>query len=337
VSDERDTQNTPERPAGIFSCLTMGFEITARRPQLILIPALLDLYLWLGPRLSLSSLIAQMRTLWGNAPSIELAPVYQLMNEIFDLFASRYNLFSLLNFSPLLGVPALMGARMTLERPFGIRPDIPVTTSGIALGWSCVLLIIGLGLNAWYLWQIGLRVSQDLEVPVPGPMTPGKLWGRLVQLVIGLLSLGFLLSLPLSFAISLLGMLSLSLGGIALTLILCIAFFIFLHVIYVVPGMVQLCQPPLQAIRESVALTRIDFMGTSGMVMIMFIITQGLNFVWVLPDPASWATLVGIGGHALIGTALTVTLFVFYQERLAYLRMLRHTYAANTAHSPADT
>lgn len=336
MNDQPELQETPERPAGILTCLITGFEVIAHQPQLALLPILLDLYLWLGPRLSLAPLIAQVRSLWAAAPTPEVAPFYQSANQFFDLIAEEYNYFSLLNFGPLVGVPTLMSLRMTLEHPFGPRAEIPVPDAGIALVWALVLLVIGLGLSAVYLWQVGLRVSQETEVPVPGPLPPVRLWGYLVQLMVLLLSVFFVLSFPASLFISTLTLANMNLASLAMTLLFSMAVLVLLHGLYIIPGMVQLGQAPFPAIRDSIILTRLDFLGTLGLIAVIIIVAQGLNFVWSLPDAGSWATVVGILGHALVSTALTATLFVFYQERLVYLQTLRHAYAANTARSHAD-
>ena len=84
-------------------------------------------------------------------------------------------------------------------------------------------------------------------------------------------------------------------------------------------------------------LTRADFPATLGLLLVILVISQGLNFVWKTPEPESWATLVGIVGHAVVSTALITKLFIFYQERVAYLKMLRQVYATKAAQSQADT
>jgi hypothetical protein len=43
--------------------------------------------------------------------------------------------------------------------------------------------------------------------------------------------------------------------------------------------------------------------------------------------------LIGIGGHAVVSTALVVALFIFYQERILYLRSLREAYATSALKS----
>jgi len=328
------------------SCLSTGFEIVAHHPQLALLPALLDLYLWLGPRLSLAPLIAATRQLWAEVPSPEMAPIYQTFNQLLDELATKYNLFALLKPAPFLGVPALMAERLTLARPFGPRPELPVSDPGTALAWICVLVGVGLGLNALYLWQVGRRVVSETETAVPGPVGPVKLWGNLLRLTVLLLAIFFILAIPGSIALLILGAIAATIAALFLMLALSLVFFVIFHLVYTVPGIVQLRQPPLQALRDSIILARVDPLGTTSLVLALLVISQGLNFIWTLPDPATWATVVGIAGHAIVSTALTATVLVFYQERLVQLQTLQRAYtalsepaqdAAQAAHSHADT
>ncbi|MCD6345001.1 MAG: hypothetical protein J7M17_05315 [Anaerolineae bacterium] len=346
MNEQHPSQETPKQPAGVVSCLTTGFEIVAHHPQLALLPALLDFYLWLGPRLSLAPLIAVTRQLWAEVPNPELVPLSQTFNQLLDELATKYNLFALLKPAPFLGVPALMAERLTLARPFGPRPELPVSDPGTALAWICVLVGVGLGLNALYLWQVGRRVVSETETAVPGPVGPVKLWGNLLRLTVLLLAIFFILAIPGSIALLILGAIAATIAALFLMLALSLVFFVIFHLVYTVPGIVQLRQPPLQALRDSIILARVDPLGTTSLVLALLVISQGLNFIWTLPDPATWATVVGIAGHAIVSTALTATVLVFYQERLVQLQTLQRAYtalgepaqdAAQAAHSHADT
>ena len=57
----------PTPPVGVIESLTTGFETVASHLGLLLFPALLDLFLWLGPRLSIDNLIQRLQiTFCGN-------------------------------------------------------------------------------------------------------------------------------------------------------------------------------------------------------------------------------------------------------------------------------
>jgi len=53
-----------------------------------------------------------------------------------------------------------------------------------------------------------------------------------------------------------------------------------------------------QAIKATLLLTRSDFLNVSFLLMLIFIISRGFNFVWTLPEFDSWSTTIGLAGHA---------------------------------------
>ena len=335
--DENKPPRESDYPLGVIACLTLGFEIAAHYPQLAILPFLLDIYLWLGPRLSLKPLLDKMSVLWATPPTTELAAAYQSLNQIIDEVGQKYNLFALLEPAPLLGVPSLMSKHLTLLRPFGERPTIPVTSAGMIVSWVLFLILIGLGLAAVYLWQIGTRIGEEIEKPPVKPDTAFSIWRNLLKLTFWLLLTLVGVGSPVLFVSSLLSLFSFGLSSFLITLVLSAGVFILLHCIYTIPSMVQFRKTPFQALRESLILTRADFSGVLGLLLAILIISQGLNYVWTLPAPESWATLIGIVGHAIVSTALTISFFIFYQELVIYLEILQKAYAASTTKSPAET
>jgi hypothetical protein len=247
----------------------------------------------------------------------------------------RFNLFSALNPGPFLGVPSLMATQMSVERPFGVRPDIVIPPS-LALIGVIGLGLAGLGLSALYLRQVGYGVIDETESPLIGPGNTFRLWGRMVRLTLMLLVMLFFVNVPLSCVAATMeaGLLPMSVVVVLLMTFLSFLMFVGIHLAFTVPGIVQLRRTPLQAIRESVLITRADFLGAMGLLIVLFVVSRGLNFVWTLPDAASWTTLIGLAGHAFISTALIVALFVFYQERLGFLQVLKQTYAPQATPSP---
>jgi len=353
VTEERKTQKEPREPMGILACLSAGFDIVARRPAMIVWPLLLDLFLWLGPRLSLAPIFTKLgqfckayASTQGSATSplveqllLALAQIFnlrieqllQLLAAISEASAARYNLFTTLSPVPLFGAPAVMVTRLTLERPMGVRPEIVVASPLVACGWLVLLIVVGLGISALYLRVIGRQVIAETESALPGPQSGLALWGQLITLVLTLLFiLGALWLLGLSFSmmISLLGR---GLGYFALTFSFAFLVFIVFHFIFAIPGMVQLRRSPLHALQESILLTRVDFVNVSLLVLLILVIDRGFNVVWNLPDPATWATLIGIAGHAFVSTASITALFVFYQDRLNFLPTMEKARAPQEA------
>ena len=322
---------------GTLACLTTGFEMAARHVELILIPLVLDLFLWLGPRLSIGPILQRLKVslmgpVDGGAVPPEVAALYTRMGSFLDEVSGGFNLFSTLNPGPLSGVPALMPARLGVGRPFGAQPSIELASQGAAIVAVALLAFVGLGLNAAYLKGVASRALEETAAPVPGPSSILGIWRQLTALGLLYVAVVFALSLVLSIVVTITALISGAAAGLLMTLLMTTLIFLgisaMIHLVFTIPGMVQMRRGVLAAMRESLILTRADFLSVILLLGLVFIVSQGLNVVWMLPALDSWATLVGLVGHAFVSTALTGAVFVFYQERLRFLEALKQLYKA---------
>ncbi len=349
VNQASNTQDKARRPMGTLACLTAGFEIAARHVELILIPLMLDLFLWLGPRLSVGPIFERLKiSLMGSidaaavpaemAASADIAAVYAWIGSAFEELGAVFNLFSTLNPGPLAGVPALMPARLGVGGPLGVQPVIELTSHGLAVLAAVLLVLVGLGLNAVYLHKVARRVVEEIGVSGPGPASILVIWRQLAKLGLLYVLVVLAITLFLSLFVTIIALISGAIAGIVMTLLMTTLIFLSLsavvHLVFTIPGMVQTRRGVLAAMRESLLLTRADFMSVIFLLGLIFIVSQGLNVVWMLPGLDSWATLIGLVGHAFVSTALTGALFVFYQERLRFLEALRQLYKARAEAQP---
>ena len=331
--ESNQTQEETRRPLGTLACLKMGFEVVARNPELILIPLILDLFLWLGPRLSIAPIIQAVKAFmhqWvlTDLATPEVSEAALMIDQVLGEVARTFDLFSALRPAPLVGVPVLMPYRITVARPFGARPELPVRSVGSLMGLTLLLMVVGLALAAIYLRGIGRRVIDETEAPLPGPQPPPAVWIKFLRFGALLLALLIVFSTGFSFFLTLVGMVSMTVASILMTLAFSSVLFAGVHLVFAIPGMVQLRRGPLRAIQESLILTRSDFMNVLLLLGLVLLISQGLNVVWSLPDAGSWSTVVGLAGHAFVSTGLTAALFIFYQERLNFLRVLKEAATA---------
>ncbi len=338
----------------IFSCLTMGFETVARHPGLITIPTLLDLFLWLGPRLSFAPLfqtMAQMAQTIGTDAGEGVLAFQQMLADL----GARLNGFILAGPAPLtsipmllfeiqtklnivrgwdqnsLGVPSLLAELVTNGRPLSVQSDIVVSTSLAALGWILGIIVMGALLNAYYLRSVGQRVVEESEIELPRVQSTLKLWGQLLQLMFVLALVLLAVSAFMAILVAITQMVHSFFAEFISAFFLSTIFFVGLHLIFVIPGIVQLRRGILQAVHESLILVRSDFLSVMLLLLLLFVIARGFDFVWTLPASTSWAMLIGIVGHAFVSTALTAALFVFYQDRLRFLEILAHSFAHKDA------
>lgn len=329
-------QEEPQEPKGVLACLTAGFEVVAHHPTLVVVPLLLDLFFWLGPRLSIRPVLIRARDLLTTALTAEGTGLevnqIQWVTLWLNQMMEQFNLFVALRPGPVISVPSLMSSPMlrmeegaSWPLPYA-RPEIVVSSALAALGWSLGLAVLGLGLNAIYARAVGIAVIDDLEYPVDGPDGWIAVWQRMLEFVLTL----FMFFIPVGGIAALfvggVGLISGYIAQILLMTIISFAFFFLFHLLFVLPGLVQLRHHALQAIRESILLTQGNILSVAGLILLILVISDGLNVVWRLPPPSSWTMAVGIIGHAFISAALTATLFVFYHERLGFLKLIENLY-----------
>lgn len=340
VNQARVTKEERRGPLGTVACITTGFEIVARHPELIVLPLLLDLFLWLGPRLSIAPLLRNIlaflrQMMLADSTLTGSVEAYAIIEETFRLLSEGFNLFSALSSTPLLSVPTLMPVRMSAVRPLGEQPTIEVTSFLTVLGIVIGLSFIGLALNALFMRGVGRSVVQETESPLPGPQGLGVTWLQFLKLGVMLVALLLIFSMAASFVVTITGFFSMLMAVIVMTLASSSILFVGAHLIFSVPGMLLMHRRPLRALRESLVLARADFLNVLLLLGLIWVISQGLNVVWSLPSLDTWAAVIGLAGHAFVSTSLTTALFVFYQERLCHLEAAKVVFAVGEAKDAA--
>jgi len=147
------TRDNAARPLGVIACLAAGFEVLGRHLWLIALPVLLDLFLWMGPRLSVAPLIQGFLAILRSQPAYNLEMAQQVVEgtRLLEEFAEQFNLFSLLSAVPLFDLPSLLAHGAATASPLGEPFVLPVANVLMLLVWCAVLLPVGLALGFLYL------------------------------------------------------------------------------------------------------------------------------------------------------------------------------------------
>ncbi len=310
------TQTQPKPPVGTIESLTSGFETVASNVWLIALPAALDLFLWLGPHLSINPiakrLVAVMRTVQpADAAS---AASQQAMIDFLGQAGQRGNMFTLLSTAPL-GIPSLMVGQLPLVTPLGKPPLWFVDNEWLMLINAVTFLLLGLLLGAAYLSLIGLQLR---EPKLPAAQVAQRIainWARLTAFGVLVVLAGAALSVPAIIVIGLLQAVSPLLGGVALSVWAAVMLWLFFYVVFSPHGMILRDRGLFGAMWDSVRLVQWNLFPVVGLYLVVFLLNWGLGYVWNLPAPDSWVTLAGIGGHAFVSTGLVTATFVFYKDR----------------------
>ena len=312
-------------PPGVMGSLRAGFDAVASHVGLILVPLLLDVFLWLGPRLSVYGLINPFLKLvfdqarLGLTSSADMKRFTQFQT-LFSEMVERFNLFSLLGKLQTfpIGVSSLLAQTMPVATPLGAQQVVQISTLPAFLGLAFLLVLGG--------WVVGGLYFYWVSGTALGEQRTGIISMRaIIQTVI--LSVAWMILLmmvfvPVMFVLSLLTLLSPALASAAFFILVLLAFWLIVPLFFIPHGIFVRKQNAFYSAFTSLRMARFA-LPTSGMfVLCWFLLTIGLNYLWSVPPEDSWMTLVGIGGHAFITTALLAASFVYYRDMNAWLQTI---------------
>jgi len=307
-------------PPGIFATVGQGFDSTAKHLWLILIPVLLDLFFWLGPRLSFGALIERM----VSSIQDEAAAAGLSIDLLLEL-APRTNLFTTLSI-PAIGVPAFV---------VGMTPEnTPIATQGFELtnAWIWVLLLIlfsltGLMLSSVYFGLIALVVRNQEQTEGVRPqfalggflLRAGWNWLNMLAVFLFVFAGLVIFYIPLILVSSLLSLVSGVLAMVVLFVGPMVGLWIVFYLSFVPHGLILNERPLLRAAVESFQLVQRNLLPGMGLLIVVMGINRVLDWLLLLAEDGSWFTAVSIVGHSFVSTALVVATFIFYRDRYILL------------------
>jgi hypothetical protein len=304
-------------PPGVMGSLRAGFDIVSSHVGLILLPALLDLFLWLGPRLSVNALLKQ-----AGLPLTPLADLQQFVQFQSDANEAieHFNLLSLLGRLQLfpIGVSSLFAQSVPVETPFGSQQVVEVTSSPVVLGLIFVLVMAGWVIGGLYFRWVSEIALGNAEHGVGISL----MWAIVQTLILSVVWMVGLLMIvvPILLVFGVLLLLNPVLASGVAFVILILSFWVIVPLFFTPHGIFVRKQNAFYSIFTSVRMARFT-LPTSGMfVLCVFLLSTGLNYLWDVPPDDSWMKLVGIGGHAFITTALLAASFVYYRDMNVWLQ-----------------
>lgn len=308
----QEKQETVPLP-GVLATLATGFDFTAKHFWLVLLPALVDIFFWLGPRLSFRPLIER----WVGFAQQQGVPMAGIDLNVLLTVAPLTNLFSSLSV-PFLGVPALMMWIMPEKTP--VSPVVWELNSGwLWAGLFLVFSVAGLALTAVYYGLI-VRSLRGKPGRYSFPLELLLNWLKLLGLGLLFLTTLFVIYMPLLVVGVLVGMFSFSLASLVILAGPMLAIWLVIYFFFAPQGIFWHGRPLLAALWESMQLVRRYFLSATGLLLMIFILNRLLDNVLLIADDGSWLTFASIVGHAYISTAMIVATLIFYRDRYADMR-----------------
>ncbi|MGB2963090.1 MAG: hypothetical protein WBB69_03805 [Anaerolineales bacterium] len=312
-------------PPNVLKSIRNGFDTITKHLTLLLFPIGLDLVLWFGPHLQIKSqiegLIDEM-----NQVSALLAPdfgeIIEAGQEIWLMAAERINLLLALRSFPI-GIFSLFSSILPVENPIGkpISWDISNLTTAVIV--SLGLFLSGLAIGGLYFSSVRQAALFD-EL---NWRTIINRWPRIslqsfqlslmwLILFLGILVLGSCVATGITFF-------SVSLGQFVIVLFGIVSFWLIFPLFFSPHGIFCNQQKAWKSMLQSIRLTNMTFFKTGLFIMLVILVTQGLNQVWQIPPEDSWLMVISIIGHAFVTTGMLAASFVYYQEMVRWVEELQ--------------
>jgi hypothetical protein len=313
----------------VIGAIKAGMDVISSHLSLLLLPLALDALLWFGPRLSIEDLFSdsfgQMMALAGKSlPGEEINAVQQLLAE----WLPNFNLLSVLRTFPI-GVSSLMSGKLPVENPFGAQSLIRVPSEGSLVGWFFLLTFLGWTLGGLYFnWVSGVTGARM------GTFNPFRAVVQTLLFSMIITMLLFLVGIPAMIMLGILGLMNTVFLQVAMFVLALFSAWIIVPIFFAPHGMYLRGQNAFYSIYASLRMTRFTLPTSSMFVLAVFVISQGLNYLWSVPADSSWMTAVGIAGHAFVTTALLAASFIYYRDMNAWLEIVFERLKPDTAARP---
>ena len=313
IMDINSVQTPVISPPKIITSILAGFNAVANNIYLILMPILLDLFFLFGPKLRLKNVLdPYLQSAIQNLTTFssgEMMDMVDLTRKMWTAFLTEYNLFSLLRTFPI-GIPSLLAGQPIQSSPLGRSLIFDVNSWGELFIYSILLILIGILIGSIYFNEVE-RNTRENNRPYS---YQGSIW-QIIQsylLTAILLFLLLLFLVPASILVSIIAIFSPVIGQITLLIGILITIWIFIPLFFSPLGIFTFQQNALISVMSSYRLIKSYLPGTGLFMVMILLISQGLNIIWLIPPSTSWFILVGIAGHSFVSTSLLAASFNYY-------------------------
>ena len=258
------------RPPGVIDTLTAGYAVVNRSPWVLLIPILLDVFLWLGPQISLAPVVdraiasAAVPAEWPVDSGRTLDQVRRGVIDTMDAF----NVLALLSGPSLVSVPSVAivtGGRGTLHWVDDARSALSALAGSMLGG-----LLLGSLYRSWLARQVvGEFAPPDRMI---GEALTAS--GRALGLMLVLLGVALLFGVPLAIVLGSAAAVSRDLLSMGMFIVSIAVMAVVLYLAFALDAVFVSRVGPLQAVKNSVAVVRASFWPS---VMLLSLVVLILN------------------------------------------------------------
>jgi hypothetical protein len=310
-------ENLPPR---LIPTIGAGFNLVASNPQLLLIPAVVDICLLFGPRLRMKTLLLpmvnDMSSMLIQYSPPEMTPMLLELKSLWGLIIEQFSLFTLLRTFPI-GVNSLIAGHQTLTSPLGERPIFEVASLNHAFGWWLIIALVGILIGCLFYHEVArFTAPQKTGIEVKSLLIQ---FAESVLLSFIVLVIMLLLLVPSSMLVSVASLINPFVAQIVLFMISIFLLWLVMPLYFAPFAIFTQQQGALRSMITGLRLSRYAFANIGMFLLFQFIISQGMDIIWNIAPDNSWLILFSVAGHAFIGTSLLAATFIYYRSANLWL------------------
>lgn len=327
---KRLSVNMPQTPS-VIDTLSEGYRSVHRRPLLLLLPILLNLYLWFGVQISFGPLLntlvdlmqSQQRMAGENTAAEQIEQLRQAAGWDMQPTLAALNFIPRLTLNQVDASQSAGALGMPMVRPVlpvlsAGRPTLVIGSVGGALLTLLLVNLVALGLSAPFLTRLAEAVRGD-QTSLAQWLR--RAWRALLAITgYAAIVVGVVLAvgLPFFLLVSVMVVLSPALALMALFVLFMVWFWGNIYIGFTPEAIAVSGIGPLKALRASFEIVRQNILATLGFLALSYIIGVGSGVIWLMLQNtfASAGLIIGSVGSAYIGSGLLAARMAFYRERL---------------------
>lgn len=310
-------------PPSIIRVLLAGFDTVSNHLYLVIFSIGIDLLLWFGPRVRLFELFKDYLDKVVDAGiynSESLNENMQVGQETLMTIAERFNLVSTIRTYPV-GVASLMAGRGPLETPYVSPINWEISSAWTGLLIWLVLGLFGLGLGTIYFTMIA---RSTLQASLRQKISLQSLIRRYLQVLMLTIFMFFLLiglMIPIGCILPFIMAGGGSFARIIMFIYAIVMIWLFFPLVFSPFGIFVYDDKMWASILRGSRLVRKAAPITMLFVLIIVILSQGLDMLWNIPVDQSWFLLIGVLGHAFIAAGLLAATFIFFRDVNSFVHL----------------
>jgi len=308
-------------PPRMIKTMLAGFNTIANNAYLLLFPILLNLALWLGPKLRVKELLTPTieqfsREMLRLGPA-DMAETIKSAQTIWTQLVEQYNLATVVRTIPV-GIPSLIARLSPIKSPITWNPIIEVPSANWAVAAIGIFLTVGFLLGSLFFYILSLETDKEN----PKFIFKDYLFTYINTVVMFclLLGVGIVIAIPIFLILSVLSLLNATMAQVFIMLAGFGLLWLLMPLVFSIHGVFVLKKKAMASILISIRLIRFYLPGTGLFVMTAVLISELLNKLWVLPEADSWMMLFSIGGHSFVVAGLLAASFIYYREGLRWMQ-----------------